>query len=252
MPSPTLSQHDTQTLSLLLNQPPHIPSSTLIDPTLPSPNPQLQAHERTILHPLNTPSPSPQALTKAITELTSLIDANPTYASAYNNRAQALRLLHGDDLTRKELGASTVWMDLCEAIHYASPSSDEPPRGEDGGKAEVISKVSPFAAKILGAAYTQRGRLLVKLSQRRKEEDEEKGNSLGEGGYDEALLPEMLRGKKAGCLEEMASRDFEWGGKYGCVVGAEMAVRTNFYQKACAGVVGEAMRGERMGMGRGT
>ena len=112
-----------------------------------------------------------------------------------------------------------------------------------------MSKVSPFAAKVLGAAYTQRGRLLVKLSQqRRREEEKEEGDSWEEGGYDD-LLPEMLRGKKAGVLEEMASRDFEWGGRYGCVVGREMAVRTNAYQKACGMVVGEAMRGERMGRG---
>ena len=85
----------------------------------------------------------------------------------------------------------------------------------------------------------------MKLSQRKEEE----GDSW-EGGYEE-LLPEVLRGKKAGEVEEMASRDFVWGGRYGCEVGREMAVRTNVYQKACGGIVGQAMRGERMGRGGG-
>ena len=84
----------------------------------------------------------------------------------------------------------------------------------------------------------------------RGEGEDKSKESWDEGGYED-LLPEMLKGKKAGVLEEMASRDFEWGGRYGCVVGREMAVRTNVYQKACGIVVGEAMRGERMGRGRG-
>ena len=83
----------------------------------------------------------------------------------------------------------------------------------------------------------------MKLSQRKQEA----GNSWD--GIYEDLLPEELRGKRSGEVEEMASRDFEWGGRYGCEVGREMAVRTNVYQKACGGVVGEAMRGERMGRG---
>ena len=243
MPSPTLSLNDTQTLSLLLNQP-SCAQSTFIDPTLPSPNLDLQGQERIILHPLNTAKPSAPALTQAITDLTSLINSNPTYASAYNNRAQALRLLHGDDLTHKDLAASTAWDDLCFAIHYASPSLSEQEQSDnvDPAKADVI-KVSSFAAKVLGAAYTQRGRLLVKLSQRKGEAE----NSW-DGVYED-LLPDVLKGKSAGVLEEMANRDFESGGRYGCEVGREMAVRTNVYQKACGAIVGEAMRGERMGRG---
>ena len=96
---------------------------------------------------------------------------------------------------------------------------------------------------MLGAAYTQRGRLLVKLSQRKGEE----GDGW-DGGYED-LLPDVLKGRRVGVLEEMASRDFEWGGRYGCEVAREMAVRTNVYQKACGVIVGEAIRGERMGKG---
>ncbi len=110
--------------------------------------------------------------------------------------------------------------------------------------AEVdIIKVSSFAAKVLGAAYTQRGRLLVKLSQRKGEEEDR-----WDGVYED-LLPDVLKGKRAGALEEMANGDFEWGGRYGCEVGREMAVRTNVYQKACGVIVGEAIRGEKMGRG---
>ena len=210
MPSPTLSPNDSQTLSLLLDQPP-CTQSTLIDPTLPSPNPNLQAQERSILNPLNTAKPSTPTLTQAITELTSLINSNPTYASAYNNRAQALRLLHGDDLTHEDLAASTAWNDLCTAIFYASPSLSEQQQSDKihSTKEDVI-KVSPFAAKVLGAAYTQRGRLLVKLSQRKE------GKEDSWDGVYEDLLPDVLKGKSAGVLEEMANRDFEWGGRYGC------------------------------------
>ena len=48
----------------------------------------------------------------------------------------------------------------------------------------------------------------------------------------EIFLPTELRGQGAEALEDMANRDFEMGAKYGNEVAAEMARRTNVYQKA--------------------
>jgi hypothetical protein len=62
------------------------------------------------------------------------------------------------------------------------------------------------------------------------------------------LLPPQLQGKSREQLEEMASRDFEMGGRYGNDVAREMAVRTNPYAKLCGNIVKGAMRGEMLGM----
>ncbi|KAI9502694.1 hypothetical protein BX070DRAFT_178961, partial [Coemansia spiralis] len=66
----------------------------------------------------------------AVNELSKIIDDCPHYASAYNNRAQAKRLLRPGASDNDVLG------DLDMAIKYADPS------GSDG---------------ILGQAYTQKG-----------------------------------------------------------------------------------------------
>jgi hypothetical protein len=56
--------------------------------------------------------------------------------------------------------------------------------------------------------------------------------------------PERLRGLGADQLEEMASRDFFFGGRYGNKVAQQLSVQTNPYAKMCGAIVKEAMRKE--------
>ncbi|MCJ1458515.1 hypothetical protein MMC28_008888 [Mycoblastus sanguinarius] len=240
-PHPTLTPSDAQTLSLILNQPPTPAiAPALIDSTFPTPFPHLQARERTILAPLNVPHPSEAALHSASAKLTTLIQASPTYASAYNNRAQVTRLLYGSDLTSPALASSTIWDDLDAAIHYASPPE--------------AAVVDPFTAKVLGAAYTQRGGLVLGIvvrsrsrSQHNQTKNEHQDQDQEERKCQERLLPAELRLKSREMLEGMANWDFEMGGRYGSLVGRAMARRTNVWGKACGAVVREAMGREMRG-----
>ena len=45
-------------------------------------------------------------------------------------------------------------------------------------------------------------------------------------------------------MEEMASRDFGFGGRYGNDTARQMAVKTNPYAKLCGSIVREAMTKE--------
>ena len=45
-------------------------------------------------------------------------------------------------------------------------------------------------------------------------------------------------------LEEMASRDFFFGGQYGNEIARQLAVQTNPYAKMCGAIVKEALRKE--------
>lgn len=57
-------------------------------------------------------------------------------------------------------------------------------------------------------------------------------------------LPSRLRGMQSAQLEELASRDFALGGRYGNKVARGLSVRTNPYAKACGAIVREALKGE--------
>jgi hypothetical protein len=244
MPSATqipLSQNDTSVLSTLFD-PESSPSSNTTSipinpslsplPTLPTSSlPSLQSRELNAILPLNTPSPSPEALSTAITSLTELIEAEPKYASAWNNRAQALRILHGD------LGEKTgdVLSDLSKAIDLASP----PP-------AKQMEGVSPLQAKVLKGAHTQFGYVVYKVSKWRKERESTKEQSEATA----IRLPESLQDMSGDELEELASRHFAMGGRYGNEIAREMAVRTNPYAKLCGSIVKSALMEEvRGGMG---
>jgi hypothetical protein len=62
-------------------------------------------------------------------------------------------------------------------------------------------------------------------------------------GDDEAG-PQRLRGLTSDQLEEMASQDFFFGGRYGNKVAQQLAVQTNPYAKMCGAIVKEALRKE--------
>jgi hypothetical protein len=163
--------------------------------------------------------------------LTEILEEEPNYASAWNNRAQALRMLHGD------LGPKTaeILTDLAKAIALASPESS-------------TVAVSPLQAKVLGGAHSQYGHILYKLSKR---ELASSGEAVGykDGSQSEISieLPQALKGKSGEELEEMASRHFALGGRYGNEIAREMAVRTNPYAKLCGSIVKEALMEEVRG-----
>lgn len=234
----TLSSHDNQVLSSILN-PESLPSTTQIDSSLPSLRHipaalllTLQSREISIIHPLNKTSPSPSDIQNAIASLSNLITEHSEYASAYNNRAQALRMLLGEGLRDPKIFKSTIWTDLGKAIELAAPPSP-------------YAAVSPLQSKILASAYSHRGHLTWRLA---KSMDPRLNSNAQSADQETYLLPPQLQGKSRETLEEMASRDFEMGGRYGNEVAREMAVRTNPYAKLCGNIVKEAMRGEMLGM----
>lgn len=184
--------------------------------------PALQTAERAAIRPLNTLHPSKATVESAVAALTDIVHSNPDYASAYANRAQALRLLIGEDVFSAENTAltTTLFSDLARTIELATPASPQ-------------DAVSPLQAKTLATAHTHRAYLLMKASKVARERD-----GTLQGG------PEELRSAGSDQLEDMASRDFSFGGRYGDKVAQQMAVTTNPYAKMCGAIVKEAMRQE--------
>ncbi|KAI9736262.1 MAG: hypothetical protein M1834_001148 [Cirrosporium novae-zelandiae] len=223
-----LSNNDSRVLGALFD-PESSPSSTIqiIDPSLPGLSQfhpdllkSLQAQEVAAIRPLNTPNPSTTSIEKAISSLTHLIEQYPNYPSAWNNRAQATRMLVGDDLNDQAASSSTLFSDLCQAITLASPSQPSDP-------------ISPFQAKILASSHSHRGHLLLRLSRSR---------SMKPAGGEDRNLPGELRGFDTDRLEEMASRDLFLGGRYGNGIARQLGVQTNPYAKLCGSIVKESMR----------
>lgn len=229
-PTPALSSNDAKVLSALFDpesspsasikvvpQPPqslpHISNSLL---------PTLQAAERSAILPLNTQKPSLEDANAAIKALDELIEQHPTYASAYANRAQALRLrVEDEDGMFEDDNTDTteaLLADLARAIELASPASPQDP-------------LSPLQARLLATAHTHRGYLLLKAAKAAGEANLQSG-------------PKELRGRDKDSLEETASREFFLGGRYGDKTAKELAVRTNPYAKMCGAIVKQAMREE--------
>jgi hypothetical protein len=175
---------------------------------------------------LAVPQPTKPEVERAITALSELIDAHPKYASAYTNRAQALRLVVGDAIFTQiedEVDLERIFADLGTAISLATPSCPT-----------QTASVSPQQAQVLATAHSHRAYLDLKAAQAASASPTLK---LECG-------PEMLRGMDKDRLEEMASREFEAAGRYGDKVAREMAVRTNPYAKMCGAIVKKALREE--------
>ena len=217
-------------------------SSSLIDsslpPSLPFFDPELlptvQAAERAALLPLNIPFPSPHLLHVALAQLTDLISLHPTYASAYNNRAQARRLLGDYDIHSEPEQWSMIWDDLCEAIRLATPIV-------------AGAKVSVRHGNLLAAAHTQRGLLILSLVRSTNGSISKTGGGLGNEtdwvNY-KHRLPKQFWGLDTIDLEAMASRDFETAGRYGDKAAWEMSAATNPYARLCGEIVKKAIRAE--------
>ncbi|OJD31554.1 uncharacterized protein BKCO1_4700075 [Diplodia corticola] len=231
-PIPTLSSNDAKVLSALFDRESSSSASIKIAPqppqTLPhiadSLLPTLQAAERTAILLLNTQKPSLEDANAAIRALNELIEQHPNYASTYANRAQAMRLrIEDEDRMFEDENVETteaLLADLSRAIELASPASPQDP-------------LSSLQARLLAIAHTHRGYLLLKAAK-----------AAGEATLHTG--PKEVRGRDKDSLEEMASREFFLGGRYGDKTAKEMAVRTNPYAKMCGAIVKQAMR-EEMG-----
>lgn len=222
-----LTFNDTAVLSALFDPEAPLDGAAQVIPTpISSPNVDdptivhIQRRERSILTDINTEKPTLPSICAAIAQLSDLIQQHPQYASAYNNRAQARRLLSESSDTLISLAAnnSLVLTDLSKAIEFASPKYDN-------------DSVSPDQARVLASAYTHRASLIYKAS--RSESSRQ-------------LLCEIptLQGLDKNALEEMASRDFSAGGRYGNRMARQLAVQTNPYAKLCGSIVREALRKE--------
>lgn len=184
---------------------------------------------------------------ECVNNLDRLIEEYPNYASARNNRAQALRRIYGDGLLVKSTelkgktpaldpaasdecmiaASTTILTDLSTAITLLTPISP-------------FSPLSPQAAKTLSQAYTQRGAIYHLTAKHLASKEAE----LRIDGERQETNWKMI------VFEENASRDFMMGGRYGNEIAKALAVSSNPTAKLCGEMVREAMRKEYAG-GRG-
>jgi len=267
MASTTLTQHDLAVLDKIRDPESSRSTSTLIDSSLPrDPHITDSALYQTIItrehwiitsiqnierqlaglkiQPGSDSDHSIQQYLSCVNSLSLLIDEYPQYASARNNRAQALRRLYGDGMLAKGqlkgeeavkcqaldplpsetalLSASiTTLDDLDTAISLLTSATSFAP-------------LSPQAAKTLSQAYTQRGALYHFTAKILSA-----SNSTLRIGPTGGQI-----GRSALEFEEMASRDFLMGGRYGNEVARALAVASNPTAKLCGDMVREAMRKE--------
>ncbi|KAK3314990.1 hypothetical protein B0H66DRAFT_577023 [Apodospora peruviana] len=174
---------------------------------------------------------------ECISRLGHLIETHQRYASAYNNRAQALRRLCGDwmlvsvakqppqpllqdiDDSERLPMARTALNDLDTAIQLLTPT-------------KPYSRLSPQTTRTLSMAHTQRAAIYHTTSKLLS------SNPLSvDPGRREADWTKLD-------FEENASRDFAMGGRYGNEIAKGLAVSTNPTAKLCGQMVREAMKNE--------
>ncbi|KAB8067289.1 hypothetical protein BDV29DRAFT_163522 [Aspergillus leporis] len=239
---PALTTNDSAVLQTLFDAESSTSKGMTINPSLP-PFPAnlnitsslyetLKAKEVSLIRTLQSPKTTTAIIQTAITALTAIIKEHRNYPPAYANRAQALRMLidssactNGTETrepniftTENNSTITTLLSDLGKAIALATPRSPAGP-------------VSEVQARLLADVHTHRGYLLLKLA---------KGKKSGGG----VVGPEQCGELDADQLEEMASQEFFFGGRYGNRVAQQMAVQTNPYAKMCGAIVKEALRKE--------
>jgi hypothetical protein len=262
-PSNALSASDSRILDTIFDPEGNPATQTVtIDPTVPAdPHipasllPTLQATEaraiRTIEH-CQTGSAADEAVQEAayaaaLKTLDQLVDEQPRYASARNNRAQLRRWRFGDAAlagdAARAADAAAVLADLDAALALAAPA------GGDGGRGEGVAPVSPQRARVLARAWAQRGAVMLAAARHRRrrpgrpavEADSAEPERQSRGGTAE---DRYWTSWDAGRLEEEASRSFFEAGRFGCAASRALAVRTNLYARMCGAIVGEALRRE--------
>lgn len=172
-----------------------------------------------------------------LSKLGEFISEYPSYASARNNRVQALRRLYGDTMLLEDAGedeqrlisesqaderremAELALGDLETAIKLLSPRM-------------AFAAVSPQAAKTLSSAYTQRAAIFHITAKHIEEGRPAIGESRPESRWNKSVF------------EEAASRDFAMGGRHGNEIAKGLAVSTNPTAKLCGQIVREAMKKE--------
>lgn len=180
----------------------------------------IQENERQALLPLNNDDPSRTAIQNTIAKLDDIISEYPTYASAWNNRAQTRRMLYEiEQLYTDVVELNLILKDLAQAIDLATPKSP-------------LAAVSALDARVLASAHTHRGYLLYTASR------SDRLTQIVTTSVDN------FTGLDKDGLEEMASREFTLGGRYGNDTARQLAVRTNPYAKLCGSIVKEAMQKE--------
>ena len=220
----SLSWKDSAVLSTLFDPDASIRSCVSIDAALPeSYDPatlsDIKDRERAALQLVNKQEPTIWMIQSAIDEFSSLITAYPKYASAWNNRAQATRLLFNlSQCQSHPAKIKRTYNDLSKAIELASPAGR-------------VDAVTPSAAQVLASAHTHRGYILWRASR----------PDAAEGML---VAIESLRGLGKEELEELASKDFAIGGRYGNTTAQQLAVMTNPYSKLCGNIVREALQKE--------
>ncbi|KAJ5773159.1 hypothetical protein N7457_008055 [Penicillium paradoxum] len=252
---PSLTSNDSAVLQALFDAESSPSSGITIDPSLASwPSSlniseadlvSLKQRETDIIRELQPDkSPNEEILKSALNNFDILLSEHPTYPSAYTNRAQTLRLLVDLIYNKEADNAPSTDTELADAALFAPQTSQLCSRiFSDLGQAITLATpaspadpVSTSQARLLADAHTHRGYLLLKAARVKK----------GLGNDDEAG-PERLRSLSADQLEEMASRDFFFGGRYGNKVAQQLAVQTNPYAKMCGAIVKEAMKKELEG-----
>ncbi|KAI1269790.1 hypothetical protein F5Y18DRAFT_110145 [Xylariaceae sp. FL1019] len=255
-PQSSLSRRDFNVLEKI-KDPEADPSAVIVvDSTLPKdPNiPDMTIYERVAEKERSIVSsiqqlemqlagPKPQTETvpaadyrECVTQLGQLISQHPTYASARNNRAQALRRLYGDKMillgskdpralvkeaTQDEISkaAATALSDLDEAIALLTPRTP-------------FSPISPVAGKTLSLAHTQRAAIYYMTAKQFRPD-----TTVAMDGRKEETWTKID-------FETAASRDFSLGGRYGNDIAKGLTVSTNPTAKLCGETVREAMKRE--------
>ncbi|OJD12182.1 hypothetical protein AJ78_07173 [Emergomyces pasteurianus Ep9510] len=262
--TPHLSSNDSAVLQALFDaesSPSNASAGIHLDSSLPQQLPgispaelsRLQAQELAAIALLQGDAvQNAETIRTAVSKLTAIIDGNQQYASAYVNRAQALRMLvecymstnsaeegekmRSEEQQEEEL-ANMIFADLSTAITLLTPSLSM-----SSSLARTIS-ISPLHSRILANAHTHRAYILYRAARSMPT-----STSASTSPLPRALsLPHHLRSKSPQQLEEMASMDFQLGGRYGNDIARQMAVQTNPYAKMCGAIVKEAMRKEMTG-----
>ncbi|GAB7356940.1 hypothetical protein MBLNU459_g7785t1 [Dothideomycetes sp. NU459] len=182
----------------------------------------IRKEEQTIIRPLNGTSPSQDTVRAVIRDLDAFILRHPDFPSAHINRAQAARLLLSiHDIFTPEYSreSADIFQHLNQGIQLATPASPH----------EVVST---HQAKLLAAAHTHRGLLLLRAA------------NLAKSGQTVDGAGDYVRNASADQIEELASKDFFAGGRYGDKTAQQLSVKTNPYAKMCGAIVKEAITKE--------
>ncbi|KIW66660.1 hypothetical protein PV04_05971 [Phialophora macrospora] len=222
-----LSKNDSSVLAALFDPESSLTSAVRIygntsTSQMPSKVKPLREQEVSALKAINHDQPQPKEIELAVSRLTAIIENDPSYASAWNNRAQARRMLIADEmLSRHPSTVAQIFADLAQAISLTAPPT-------------ANMTLSITDARILASAHTHRGYLLL-LASKSEENRKMLANVPG------------LRDLPIRDLEEAASREFAKGGRYGNETARQLAVKTNPYAKLCGSIVREALTKEISG-----